>query len=100
MKRSVPVLLFLLVAGPAFAQEATALNETQKHGQQLFAQSCGICHLPPELGARTYGPPLNKNAGGGDDDVMRQYITEGTPRMPSFKAYVRTVPAPAAAPAR
>ena len=43
---------------------------------------------------------------------MRQYITEGTPRMPSFKAYlkssdidaiisyVRTVPAPAAAPAR
>ena len=33
MKRSVPVLLFLLVAGPAFAQEATALNETQKHGQ-------------------------------------------------------------------
>ena len=112
MKRSVPVLLFLLVAGPAFAQESTALNETQKHGQQLFAQSCGICHLPPELGARTYGPPLNKNAGGGDDDVMRQYITEGTPRMPSFKAYlkssdidaiisyVRTVPAPAAAPAR
>ena len=112
MKRSVPVLLFLLVAGPAFAQEGTALNDTQKHGQQLFAQSCGICHLPPELGARTYGPPLNKNAGGGDDDVMRQYITEGTPRMPSFKAYlkssdidaiisyVRTVPAPAAAPAR
>ena len=112
MKRSVPLLLFLLVAGPAFAQEATALNDTQKHGQQLFAQSCGICHLPPELGARTYGPPLNKNAGGGDDDVMRQYITEGTPRMPSFKAYlksadidaiisyVRTVPAPAAAPAR
>jgi mono/diheme cytochrome c family protein len=43
---------------------------------------------------------------------MRQYITDGTPRMPAFKhylkddeidaiiAYVRTVPVPGAAPAR
>jgi mono/diheme cytochrome c family protein len=114
MKRSVVLALFLLTAGApaASAQQAAALSETQRHGQQLFAQSCGICHLPPERGARTYGPALNKNAGGGDDDVMRQYITEGTPRMPSFKAYlksadidaiisyVRTVPAPAAAPAQ
>jgi mono/diheme cytochrome c family protein len=114
MKRSVALALFLLTAGAqaASAQQAgDNLNETQRHGRQLFAQSCGICHLPPERGARTYGPALNKNAGGGDDDVMRQYITEGTPRMPSFKAYlksadidaiisyVRTVPAPAAAPA-
>jgi mono/diheme cytochrome c family protein len=114
MKRSACLLLFLLAAGPqyAIAQQAENLTDTQRHGQQLFAQSCGICHLPPEMGARTYGPPLNKNAGGGDDDVMRQYITEGTPRMPSFKAYlksadidaiisyVRTVPAPAAPAAR
>ena len=108
------LLLFLLAAGPqsASAQQAgAALNDTQRHGQQLLAQSCGICHLPPELGARTYGPPLNKAAGGGDDDIMREYIMNGTPRMPSFKAYlkpadieaiisyVRTVPVPAAAPA-
>ena len=114
MKRSVWMLLFLFAAGPQYAsaqQAGVALTETQRHGQQLFAQSCGICHLPPELGARTYGPPLNKNAGGGEDDIMREYITNGTPRMPSFKAYlksadidaiiayVRTVPVPAAAPA-
>jgi mono/diheme cytochrome c family protein len=114
MKHSAWMLLFLLAAGPqsASAQGAgVALTDTQKHGQQLLAQSCGICHLPPELGARTYGPPLNKNAGGGDDDIMREYILNGTPRMPSFKAYlksadidaiisyVRTVPPPAAAPA-
>ena len=106
------MLLFLLAAGSqsASAQQAgVALNETQRHGQQLLAQSCGICHLPPERGAKTFGPPLNKLAGGGDDDIMREYITNGTPRMPSFKsylkstdidaiiAYVRTVPAPAAA---
>jgi mono/diheme cytochrome c family protein len=108
------MLLFLLAAGSqsASAQQAgAALNDTQRHGQQLLAQSCGICHLPPELGARTYGPQLNKAAGGGDDDIMREYILNGTPRMPSFKAYlkpadidaiisyVRTVPVPAAAPA-
>ena len=108
------LLLFLFAAGPQYAsaqQAGDGLNDAQRHGRQLLAQSCGICHLPPELGARTYGPPLNKTAGGGDDDIMREYILNGTPRMPSFKSYlkstdidaiisyVRTVPAPAAAPA-
>ena len=45
-------------------------------GRQVFAQSCGVCHLPPTLGARTYGPALNKDAGGGDDDVVREFIDE------------------------
>jgi len=75
-----------------------------------LAQSCGVCHLPPSLNAKTYGPPLNKAAANGDDSIMREYILNGTPRMPAFKhylkdneidaiiAYVRTVPV-AAAPA-
>jgi mono/diheme cytochrome c family protein len=116
MKRSATLLVFLLAAWPqgASAQQAgDSLNDTQRHGRQLLAQSCGVCHLPPALNAKTYGPPLNKAAGGGDDDIMREYIMNGTPRMPAFKyylkdtdinaiiAYVRTVPVPgAAAPAR
>jgi mono/diheme cytochrome c family protein len=115
VKRSAFALLFLLAAWPQYAsaQEAGGgLNATEQHGRQLFAQSCGICHLPPESGAKTFGPPLNKAAGGGDDDIMREYINNGTPRMPSFKAYlkpadidsiiayVRTVPVPAAPAAR
>jgi mono/diheme cytochrome c family protein len=115
IKHAAWLLPLLLAAGsaPASAQQAgDGLTDMQRHGQQLFAQSCGICHLPPEMGARTYGPPLNKTAGGGDDDIMREYITNGTPRMPSFKAYlksqdidaiisyVRTVPVPAAPAAR
>ena len=114
MKRSASVLLFLLTAGPqyAFAQQAgDGLNDQQRLGRQILAQSCGVCHLPPARNARTYGPALNKGAGGGDDTVVREYILEGTPRMPSFKyflqpaeidaiiAYVRTVPVPAPAPA-
>ena len=108
------LLLFVLAGWPlgATAQQGSNLNETQRHGQQLLAQSCGVCHLQGAPNARTYGPPLNKAAANGDDDIMRDYITNGTPRMPAFKhylkddeisaiiAYVRTIPVPAAAPAR
>ena len=115
MKRNALLLLLLLAAWPQHASAQAAgdtLNDQQRHGRQLLAQSCGVCRLPPDMGAKTYGPPLNKAAGNGDDDIMREYITNGTPRMPAFKlylkpedidaiiAYVRTVPVPAAAPAR
>ena len=66
MKHSAWLLLFVFAAGPQYAsaqQAGASLNDTQRHGQQLLAQSCGICHLPPERGAKTFGPPLNKLAG-------------------------------------
>jgi mono/diheme cytochrome c family protein len=102
----------ITVAGQGAAAEQDALTDQQKMGRQVFAQSCGVCHLPPVLGAKTYGPPLNKDAGGGDDEVMREFITNGTPRMPAFKyylkpgeidaiiSYMRTVPVEAAGSAR
>ena len=94
-------LLFALAATAAHAQQ---LDEKQMLGRQVFAQSCGICHLQPVLGVKTYGPPLNKTAAAGSDDAMRAIITNGTERMPAFShylkpaeidaiiAYVRTVP--------
>jgi mono/diheme cytochrome c family protein len=111
MKASISVLLLTLSAAapPAFAQKAEGdLNATQAHGRQVFAQSCGICHLSPSLGAKTYGPVLNRGTVGGSDEAMRAIIANGTERMPAFKyylnaseidaiiAYVRTVPAPVA----
>src|SRR5437879_7714054 len=96
--------LFAVSCGASAQPAGDNLNDAQRLGRQLLAQSCGVCHLPPALNSRTYGPPLNKNAGGGDDDIMREYITNGTPRMPAFKyylkpdeidaiiSYVRTVP--------
>jgi mono/diheme cytochrome c family protein len=114
MKRNASLLLFLLTAcSPVlFGQQAQdGLNDQQRLGRQILAQSCGVCHLSPALNAKTYGPPLNKAAAGGDDAVMREYILDGTPRMPAFKyylqpaqidaiiAYVRTVPLPTPAPA-
>lgn len=108
------ILLFLLTAGAphAFAGQASdGLNDQQRLGRLLLAQSCGVCHLPPARNAKTYGPALSKATAGGNDDLMRKFILEGTPRMPGFKhmlqpadvdaiiAYVRTVPAPPPAPA-
>jgi mono/diheme cytochrome c family protein len=106
-------MLALAAAAPAaIAQQTnlreTRLSETQLLGRQVFAQSCGICHLQPSLGVKTYGPMLNKAATAGNDEVMRAFIVNGTDRMPAFKyylkpaeidaiiAYVRTVPVPAA----
>jgi len=94
------------IASAAQAQQAaSALNETQLLGRQVFAQSCGICHLQPSMGVQTYGPRLDKTAANGNADVMRAFILNGTDRMPAFKyylkpaeidaiiAYVRTLPA-------
>src|SRR5712692_5518190 len=108
MKHGVSTLLFVLAAAaPAAYSQQSALSETQRLGRQVFAQSCGICHLQPSLGVKTYGPVLNKSAAGGNDEVMRAFIVNGTDRMPAFKyylkpaeidaiiAYVKTVPVPA-----
>ena len=108
MKRRVSTLLFALAAAaPAAHAQQTDLGEPQRLGRQVFAQSCGICHLQPSLGVKTYGPVLSKAAAGGNDEVMRAFIVNGTDRMPAFKyylkpaeidaiiAYVRTVPVPA-----
>src|ERR1700722_4538024 len=112
MKRSACLGLLVLAASAQFAfaqQPSDNLTDQQREGRRLLAQSCGVCHLPPALGARTYGPPLNKDAGGGDSDVVREFIENGTPRMPAWKyffkpeqidsiiAYLKTVPLQAAA---
>jgi len=106
MKHGVFILVLAFAAATAHAQQST-INETQQLGRQVFAQSCGICHLQPSLGVKTYGPVLNKATAAGNDEVMRAFIVNGTDRMPAFKyylkpaeidaiiAYVKTVPVPA-----
>ena len=102
------LLLVLAAAAPAAYAQRADLNETQTLGRQVFAQSCGVCHLQPSFGVKTYGPVLSMASAAGSDDAMRAYIVNGTDRMPSFKyylkpaeinaiiAYLKTVPAPAA----
>ena len=84
----VPALLasaVCVVSSGAFAQQ---LTEQQTTGRQVFAQSCGVCHLPPVMGARTYGPGLSKETAAGNGEIIRAIISEGGPRMPAFKHYL------------
>ena len=97
--------LSLLVAAlqPAWAQNG---SETTL-GMRLFNQSCRVCHTKPQLSSPQYGPVLSMNTFGGNAEAMRQFISNGSPRMPGFKytfkpaqidaivAYIKTIPAPA-----
>ena len=99
----------VLAAARASAQQPE-LNDTQKVGQSLFVQSCGVCHLKPQLNSAQFGPTLSRESASGNENAMRQVIANGTPRMPGFKytfteqqiaaiaSYLKTVP-PQAAPA-
>jgi mono/diheme cytochrome c family protein len=107
-------LLMLALPHGASAQPAEAgipLNDTQKLGQRLFYQSCVVCHTKPQITSGQYGPVLSKDSLNGQEDVMREFISTGSARMPGFKfqfeptqinaivAYLKTVPAPRPTPA-
>ncbi len=112
MKASVVALMFLLAAWPypAAAQTAVAvqaLDTTQLAGRNQFTQHCVVCHVKTLITAvRTYGPALSRESLGGQDDVLRELISNGTPNMPGFKyslepgeigaiiAYLKTLPVP------
>ncbi len=105
MKRSAWIALILLAGvSQGLLAADDHLNERQKLGRRLFEQSCGVCHTRPTLVAGMYGPELSKESAGGREDVMREVISNGTPRMPGFKytyspdqiaaiaAYLKTMP--------
>jgi mono/diheme cytochrome c family protein len=112
MRLASAALFLLLLQQSVFAQAVgtgAPLNDTQKLGQQLFYQSCVVCHTKPQITSGQYGPVLSKETLGGDEEALRSFISEGTPRMPGFRfqfeptqinaivAYLKTVPAPAPA---
>src|ERR1700683_5455932 len=111
MRDGIWIALSLLIAVPQSAGAQVALNDTQKLGERLFEQSCGVCHTRPTLVSGMYGPALSKEAAGGREDVVRDVISNGTPRMPGFKytydptqiaaiaAYLQLMPVPAPDPA-
>jgi mono/diheme cytochrome c family protein len=105
MKHSIWIALILLAGVPrgAFAAE-DHLNAQQKLGRRLFEQSCGVCHTRPTLVSGMFGPELSKESAGGREELMREVISNGTPRMPGLKytydpeqiaaiaAYLKTMP--------
>ncbi len=103
--------LMVALPGGVFAQPSpTSFTGTQLEGLRLFSQSCGVCHTQVQQKAKQYAPVLSRETLGGDDELMREYISNGTPRMPGFRynfepeqisaivSYIKTIaPQPAAA---
>src|ERR1700757_5320795 len=91
MRRGVLVTAFAVAsASRVFAQggaPAAAFNDTQREGLRLFSQSCGVCHTVVQQRTRQYGPVLSRETLGGDEELIREYISNGTPRMPGFRYY-------------
>jgi len=112
MKRRAWLVLLSIAGWPmaAAAQPAGGGSGQQLHGMQIFNQSCRVCHTKPQLVSPQYAPVLSMNTLGGKADVIREVISNGTPRMPGFKytykaadidavvAYIKTIPAPAETP--
>ena len=61
------------------------LNNTQKLGQRIFQQRCGVCHSRSSPVFQMYGPALYKDLVDGNEDAIRELISEGSNRMPGFK---------------
>src|SRR5215470_15189680 len=115
MRSSAVMALLMLAAGIGLAAAqpfpaSDALTPQQLQGRNLFNQSCMVCHVKLQITSPAkYGPDLSKNALGGQEAVMRDVISNGTPNMPGFKyhiepeqidaivSYVKTLPAPPSA---
>ena len=115
--RSVALITLALALGSStavYAQEAKTatpapqLNDTQVLGRRVFQQRCAVCHTESTPGARRYGPPLYKELINGNEDVIGEFIRNGSAgKMPGFKyglesneidaivEYLKTVPRPA-----
>jgi mono/diheme cytochrome c family protein len=81
------IALCLLTSTPqiVFSAEHKHLNVQEQLGRRLFEQSCGVCHTRPTLISGMYGPELSRLNLGGQDDLLRLFISNGTARMPGFK---------------
>jgi mono/diheme cytochrome c family protein len=87
---------FPICLSPLRAQQPkpnSTLTDTQKEGRRIFQQRCAVCHTPPTVVARRYGPALYKEIVEDNEDTIRDTILEGREAlMPGFK-YGLTRPA-------
>jgi len=112
MRASALIFFFLLsslpltLAGQESNIKAPGLDKTQTLGRRIFQQRCGICHTQPTA-SPMYGVVLYRDLVDGNEDMIRDYIRNGSKRMPGFKyglepaeidaivEYLKTVPKPA-----
>lgn len=64
---------------------APKLTDTQILGRRIFQQRCAICHTRPTATSPMYGIALSGDLVAGHEDTIRDYIRNGSKRMPGFK---------------
>jgi mono/diheme cytochrome c family protein len=77
--------LVLAIAAQGASAADIELNDTQRLGRRLVDQHCGVCHTRPTLVSGMYGPELSRETAGGRQEIVREIVASGTPRMPGFK---------------
>jgi len=77
--------LVLAIAAQGASAADIELNDTQRLGRRLVDQHCGVCHTRPTLVSGMYGPELSRETAGGRQEIVRDVVANGTPRMPGFK---------------
>jgi mono/diheme cytochrome c family protein len=116
MRSGMVAFLFVTVAFPLSLSarqtaRSSSLNEKQVEGRRIFEQRCAVCHTPPSLGAKIYGPVLTRQIVDDNEDAIADVIRNGASgRMPGFKytlkdseidaivEYLKTVPRESATP--
>jgi len=92
MPRGVLAAAFVVAsASGAFAQGApdASFNDAQREGLRLFSHPAAVCHTVVQQRTRQYGPVLSRETLGGDEELIREYISNGTPRMPGLPLLFR-----------
>jgi mono/diheme cytochrome c family protein len=102
------LVLSTLCAAQTSSRDKSLLNDRQILGRRLYQQRCGVCHTPPTLTSKVFGPVLYKDLVAGNEAAFQAVIGNGSRRMPGFKyelqpseisaivEYVKTVPKPTA----
>jgi mono/diheme cytochrome c family protein len=87
MKRIALASIFIAVswclAWPGLAQQK--LNPTQAVGQKIYGQHCGVCHTKPTILSPYYGPALSREIVNNNEDALKDFIENGSDRMPGFR---------------
>ena len=103
MKRSAAIAFLALIP---LGAAADAQSPQELEGLRHFNQSCRVCHAKPQLSSPQYAPVLSRVSLGGNDEALRAFIANGSPKMPGFRyhfkpaeidaivAYLKTLPQP------
>ena len=88
------ILALISIAVPLRAQSEKAkpsqLSEEESNGEEVFLQRCSLCHVRKVVKPyKSYGPSLKgvlpKDADSDQETFVRQFIQNGTDKMPGFK---------------